>query len=100
MVFVLDSNVLIELAENDEDVLDAIARIRERVRAVKFIVPPRVLVELLWLKENASEERIRNASACALASLLKWKFTPVTFVPMDIRLPRWENAFEGRGYCR
>jgi len=44
----VDTNVLYDQALGDEDVLDALQVIRERLRDVRFVVTRTVIEELAW----------------------------------------------------
>ncbi len=46
MLIAVDTNVLLDQALGDEDVLDALNLIRERLQNARFIITPTVLQEL------------------------------------------------------
>lgn len=60
LLVVADSNVPLDLARGREDVLDAIALIRRRLRGGRILIPPRVIRELAFLAEYADESATRG----------------------------------------
>lgn len=82
MLIAVDTNVLIDQALCDADVLDAIGIIQERLRDARFIVTPTVLQELAWLVDNGDGTMEKNAANDALSCLLKWRYEPLNVIPV------------------
>ena len=84
MLIAVDTNVLFDLASDVEAVVDAIATIRRRVRAARFIVPPTALHEVAdnaLRGETARKRQIAEAVFPRLRTV--WKFEPVNLVPVE-----------------
>ena len=80
MWIAVDTNVLLDRATDDADVIDALATIRARLKAAEFIVTPTVLEELAKLSEAGNPEQI-SAATRTLTCLLEWDFKPVDLTP-------------------
>ena len=85
----VDTNVLLDRAESDEDILDCLATIRERVENHCFAVLPTVIQELQDLSElsgpgigGSDWKRKRDLAGTALDNILNWRFQPINFVPV------------------
>lgn len=72
LLVVADSNVPLDLARGRDDVLDAIALIRRRLRGGKILIPPRVVRELAFLAEYADETSTREDAATFLRRHRDW----------------------------
>lgn len=78
----LDTNVLLDYAAGSEIVIDCIATIRKRIDNCTFVVLPTVILELVVLSENGSDNEIKLAGI-ALSNLeSRWGFTPVNCLPV------------------
>ncbi len=83
MLIAVDTNVPIDLASGVEDVSDALAVIRRKIKGTRLIVSPTVNLELAFLSEYAEEPDLKDAAGNALRSLWsKWKIEPVNLVPV------------------
>lgn len=83
MLIAVDTNVLFDLAEEFEAVVDAIAVIRLRIKAARFIVPPTSLQEVAMNAINGETEKKREVARAVLSRLRgEWKFEPVNLVPV------------------
>lgn len=82
MLIAVDTNVLLDQALADEDVLDALALIRDRLQPVRFIVTPTVLQELAWIADNGDTAEEQDAAKSALANLQEWGYEPLNVVPV------------------
>jgi predicted nucleic-acid-binding protein len=81
VLIAVDTNVLLDQAVNDEDVLDAMGVIRDRLPEARLIVPPTVLEELgVQLDQGDVEESA--AAERALSCLLEWGFEPLNLIPV------------------
>jgi len=78
----VDTNVLLDCACGEESVLDALATIRRRIRAVQMVVSPTVLEELGFWSRFAKHPAKQEAAQIALRSLrANWSFRPVNLIP-------------------
>jgi predicted nucleic acid-binding protein len=82
LLVVADSNVPLDLAHGREDVLDAIALIRRRLRGGKILIPPRVVRELAFLADNAGEDSTRADAATFLRHHREWGCQLVGYVAL------------------
>jgi len=78
----VDTNVLIDQALGDRDVVGALAIIRKRLPRSSFIVPPTVLEELAWAADHAPEQEIKDACLHALRQLTNWNYQPLNVIPV------------------
>ena len=82
MLLAVDSNVPLDLAQDVEDVADALGIIRARIPNSRLIAPPTVNLELAYLREFAAEAGVRADAHTALRSLAsRWGIQPVNLVP-------------------
>lgn len=82
MQFAVDTNVLLDQALGNEDVLDALDIIRKRVPGVRFVVTPTVLQELAFQAQDGPEAGVRAAAITVLGNLLKWGYQPLNLIPV------------------
>ena len=82
MLVAVDTNVLLDQANEEGDVIEALGIIRERLANVRLIVTPTVLHELSWAVDHAGGLKTRKAAKRALLNLLAWGYEPLTFVPV------------------
>src|SRR5437867_6094254 len=79
----VDSNVLLDLANDDELVIDALATIGRRLPASEVIVTPTVIEEIVLKAEQADTPLDRRLARRVLASLVKpWGFRAMSFIPV------------------
>ena len=79
----VDSNVLLDRANNDELVQDATETVRRRIRGAKFIVTPTVIEEIVLKAERGEKPLDRRLAKCVLANLANtWGFEPMSFIPV------------------
>src|SRR5262245_48772069 len=78
----VDSNVLLDRAEDDETVLDAFDTIRRRLATPDFIITPTVIEELVLKAEQGDSPLDRRLARKALANLLRWRVRPMNFIPV------------------
>lgn len=76
----VDTNVLIDHAEGDEDVIGALEVIKERLPGARLIVTPTVLEELGYLCDHGEPEEAEVAER-ALSSLFEWGYEPLNIIP-------------------
>jgi predicted nucleic acid-binding protein len=79
----VDSNVLLDRANDDELVLDALDTVRRRLPACEFIVTPTVIEEIVLKAERGDTPLDRRLARRVLASLVEpWGFRPLSFIPV------------------
>jgi hypothetical protein len=72
------------MASDVEAVVDAIATIRRRIRAARFIVPPTVLHEVAFNATRGESARKREVAQAVFPRVRAlWKFEPVNLVPVE-----------------
>lgn len=72
LLAVADTNVPMDLARGRDDVIDAVALIRRRLRGRNLLIPPRVVRELAYLADFAEEAGVRDAAASFLRRHREW----------------------------
>ena len=83
LLVAVDTNVLMELAAEADDVWDSIHTVRKRVPQSEIVVTPTVFQELAHLSENAETKRQRDFACIALEMLhFDWRFRLIDFVPV------------------
>ena len=79
----LDTNVLLDLANDDEVVIDCIQTIRKRIPTVVFLVLPTVIQELVDVSEIGETALARKLALKALKNIRSpWGFCAVNFLPV------------------
>lgn len=83
MLIAVDTNVPLDVASGVEDVIEALAVIRRRIKNARLISPPTVNLELAYLSQCAAESAVRADAQTALVSLWRrWKIEPINLVPV------------------
>ena len=77
-----DTNVLIDLADENEAALDCLETLRARRNPPRFIVTPTVVGELAHLMDFGETEEKRMLAATALRSLRGWAIEPLNLLPV------------------
>jgi predicted nucleic acid-binding protein len=79
----VDTNVLMDLADDREDVWDAIETIRNRVKGAVFVATSTVIQELAYAADEGDTPEKRDLAAIALTKLdSEWGFKSANFVPV------------------
>ena len=79
----VDSNILLDRANDDELVLDALDTIRRRIQGAKFIVTPTVIEEIVLKAERGEAPIDRRLAKRVLRCLVyQWGFQPMSFIPV------------------
>jgi hypothetical protein len=85
----LDTNVLLDRVEKDEDVLDCLSTIAERVGDPCIAILPTVIQELQDLSELTGPTKgcpnwqaVRDLAGQALDNILHWGYRPLPFLPV------------------
>jgi predicted nucleic acid-binding protein len=75
----VDANVLFDLAVGLDDVVDAVAVIRQRLREARFLIPPTVQHELAnWAFRGDGPKR--EAARKAIQFALSWRIVPANLI--------------------
>lgn len=82
MLVAVDTNVLLNQALEDADVIGALAIIQKRLENVKLIVTPTVLHELAWAVDHSGDQEICGAALRALEHLQEWGYQPLNVIPV------------------
>lgn len=78
----VDTNVLLDLADEEDDILDALAVIEHRLPKAEKLVPPSVLDELTYLAESGQSPPVRRSAARAIQALRReHRFHPILELP-------------------
>jgi rRNA-processing protein FCF1 len=79
----VDTNVLLDLANDDETVIDCFNTIRQRIPNAQTVVLPTVIQELADLADSGETARKRELALKALQSIRgRWAFSPVNCIPV------------------
>ena len=82
LLVAVDSNVLLDLADGNESVLDALNTIRARLTNVRFVVTPSVFQEMAHLALKGSVVARQKLARHALHQLREWQFDLLEIVPV------------------
>lgn len=83
LLVAVDTNVVMELAADVDDVWDSIDTIRKRVPQCEIVVTPSVFQEMVHLCENGETKQQREFACTALEKLhFEWRFRLIDFVPV------------------
>ena len=78
----VDTNVLLDLAFEIQDVLDAIDVINERLPDAEWLVTPGVLDELAYIADSGESQKLRQSARWAMQQLrAKDRFRPILELP-------------------
>ena len=79
----VDTNVLLDRANDDEQVIEALDTVRRRLRLAELIVTPTVTEEIILKAERGDTPLDRRLANRTLASLVNpWGFRAVSFIPV------------------
>ena len=79
-----DTNVLLDLADEVEHILDALAVIDERLPDAERLAPPSVLDELAYLADSGQTPQVRRSARRAIQQLRNHpRFRPVLELPFS-----------------
>jgi predicted nucleic acid-binding protein len=79
----VDTNVLLNLADEEEIVIDCLETIKKRLPDSKIIVLPTVILELIDISEHDDDPALKSLAKLSLANILEpWEFLPVNFIPV------------------
>ena len=77
-----DANVAIDLAQENEWVLDALSTIRGRLPDCSLLLPPTVSEELAWLADHAEPAKESDAARKFLRHHRTWGFELIRTLPL------------------
>lgn len=86
VLIALDTNVLIDRALEDGEVIEAIETLRKKFPHAQIVVTRTVLAELAWGADNFEAQNIREACETALACLRDWGFQALDVIPIGMRI--------------
>jgi predicted nucleic acid-binding protein len=78
----VDTNVLLDLADENEAVWDCMDALKRRRLVPRFVILPTVLQELAHLADNGDTKEKRRLALAALQSLIAWGFEPLDLKPV------------------
>ena len=82
-VIALDTNVLLDLADNNETALDCLSTITRKFKKAPIIVLPTVIGELVDISKNGETEEEKSLALITLQSIRDpWAFQPINYVPV------------------
>ncbi len=82
VLIAVDTNVLLDRAAKEEDVLDALRIIQHRIPTAEFIVTSTVLEEPAWAVDNDDDPEVRHCALIAITSLGDWGYDAQDVVPV------------------
>ena len=77
VLIAVDTNVLLDLAEKEEDVTDAVQLIKHRLRQPQFLMPPTVRAELADDALHAGDFTKQERAMRAFQLAKSWKIQPI-----------------------
>ena len=78
----VDANVVMDLGEESESVLDALATIRHRLRSPRIVLPPTAKLELMHIARHGDTAKERDLALTGIAAARQWRIVPVNLMPV------------------
>jgi len=78
----VDANVVMDLGQESESVLDALATIRQRLRSPRIVLPPTAKLELMHIARNGDTAKERDLALEGIAAARRWRIVPVNLMPV------------------
>ncbi len=78
----VDANVVMDLGEESESVLDALATIRQRLRFPSIVLPPTTSLELMHIARHGDTARERELALNGMAAARRSRIVPVNLMPV------------------
>ena len=78
----VDTNVLLDLADDRDSAWRAIETIRQRLPGVQIVVPPTAVQELASLAQDGDGIEQRLALTAASKLVAEWGFVPLNLIPV------------------
>jgi predicted nucleic acid-binding protein len=77
----IDTNFPLMLAEKNDLALEALSVVCERMRPAEILIPPTVMIELMYHAKKSTDLKLRNSAQNALSNLLSHR--PFRFVSLN-----------------
>jgi len=78
----VDANVVMDLGEESELVLDALATIRHRLRSPRIVLPPTAKLELMHIARHGDTVKERDLALRGIAAARRSSIVPVNLMPV------------------
>ena len=78
----VDANVVMDLGEESESVLDALATIRQRLRSPRIVLPPTAKLELIHIARHGDTAKERTLALNGIAAARRSRIVPVNLMPV------------------
>jgi predicted nucleic acid-binding protein len=78
----VDANVLMDLGEESESVMDALATIRQRLPSPRIVIPPTAKLELIHIAREGDIAKERKLASDGIAAARQWGIIPVNLMPV------------------
>lgn len=78
----VDANVVMDLGEESESVLDALATIRQRLRSPRIVLPPTAKLELMHIARHGDTAKERDLALRGIAAARRSRIVPVNLMPV------------------
>ncbi len=78
----VDANVVMDLGEESESVLDALATIRQRLRSPRIVLPPTAKLELMHIARHGDTAKERDLALRGVAAARRLRIVPVNLMPV------------------
>jgi predicted nucleic acid-binding protein len=79
---VVDANVVMDLGEQSESVIDALAIIRRRLISPRIVLTPTVTLELMHIARHGDTARERRLALNGMAAARQSRIVPVNLMPV------------------
>jgi predicted nucleic acid-binding protein len=85
LLIAVDTNVLLDLAEDNEAAWGAVEIIRRRLKDAQIVAVPTVIQELAHLVDHGETKQARNLALIAARKFVReWKFVPINLAPVRL----------------
>jgi hypothetical protein len=78
----VDANVVMDLGQEAESVLDALATIRQRLRSPRIVLPPTANLELMHIARYGDTAKERDLALNGIAAARRSRIVPVNLMPV------------------
>lgn len=83
LLVALDANVLMDLGDESETIIDALATIRQRLRSPRIVILPTAQQELIHIARQGDTEKERQKALAAIQAARRWRIVPVNLMPVE-----------------
>jgi hypothetical protein len=73
-----------DLGQESEAVLDALATIRQRLRSSRVVLPPTAKLELIHIAQHGDTEEERALALSGIAAARRFRIIPVNLMPVGL----------------